>query len=242
MTCVDVGDRTLWRVPGGGVLYRTPAMADGAVYVLDRFFGLVAVDADSGQRRWTLRDDSGIASSPVAGVGVVYFADNAGCLTAVDAATGDVRWKWRPRWSKMSTPAVADHLVYAASHDGRMWAVDGLTGRPVWNVRVADHRTSGNPPPAVAHGVLYTAVGGHVLALDTATGSRRWDVFPRGGVRQTPTVAGGSVYVGNDEGLVAMGEERWRLETRGEVCSTPVVADGIVYVGSRDDFLYAIHT
>lgn len=193
--------------------------------VLEDLFGLVAVDADTGQRRWTLRDDSGIEASPVAGTGVVYFADSAGCLTAVDAATGEARWKWRSRRSKMSRPTVADHVVYAASHDSGMWAVDGLTGRPVWNVRVAEYRTSNDPPPTVAHGVLYAAVGGHVLALDTATGSRRWDVFPHGGVRQTPMVAGGSVYVGNDEGLVAMnaatGEERWRLSPEGRCGRAP---------------------
>ncbi|SNX65424.1 mutator family transposase [Streptomyces sp. TLI_55] len=33
MTGVAVGDRTLWKVPDGGIPYGTPAMADGAVYV-----------------------------------------------------------------------------------------------------------------------------------------------------------------------------------------------------------------
>ncbi|MER7182938.1 PQQ-binding-like beta-propeller repeat protein [Streptomyces hyaluromycini] len=151
MTGVDVGDRTLWRAPGGGVLYRTPAMADGVVYVLDRFFGLVAVDADSGQRRWTLRDDSGIASSPVAGTGVVYFADNAGCLTAVDAATGDVRWKWRPRWSKMSMPTVADGSVYVGNDEGLV-AMDAATGEERWRLETRGEVCS---TPVVADGIVY---------------------------------------------------------------------------------------
>ena len=72
------------------------------------------------------------------------------------------------------------------------------------------------------------------------------DVFPHGGVQHTLTAADGSVYVGNNKGLVAMdaatGEERWRLQTGREVYSTPVVADGTVYVGGLDNFLYAIHT
>jgi hypothetical protein len=32
---VHVSGRTRWRVPAEGVLYRTPAMADGAVYLVD---------------------------------------------------------------------------------------------------------------------------------------------------------------------------------------------------------------
>ncbi|WP_123971979.1 PQQ-binding-like beta-propeller repeat protein [Streptomyces sp. Ag109_O5-1] len=83
MTGVDVGDRTLWKVPGGGIPYRTPAIADGAVYVLDDLFDLVAVDADTGQRRWTLPNDSPIEASPVVGTGVVYFADSAGPLRSL---------------------------------------------------------------------------------------------------------------------------------------------------------------
>ncbi|WP_123974719.1 PQQ-binding-like beta-propeller repeat protein [Streptomyces sp. Ag109_O5-1] len=239
---IDVDDRTLWRVPGGGVLHHTSAMADGAVYVLQDFFDLVAVDAGTGERRWTLRSDSGIASSPVADAGVVYFADTAGYLTAVDAATGDVRWKWRSRRSKMSMPTVADGIVYAAHHT-RMWAVDGVTGRPVWDVRVADQGTVLNPP-TVAHGVLYAADGGHLLALDTATGSRRWDVFPHGGVQQTPTVADGSVYVANREGLVALdsatGEQRWRTSPGGTVWASPAVAEGIAVAGVHGWYLIAV--
>lgn len=171
----EVSDRTLWRVPGGGVLYRMPALADGTVYVLDDLFGLAAIDADTGQRRWTLRVDAGIGTSPVAGDGVVYFADTVGCLTAVDAATGEVRWKWRARRSKTSNPTVADHVVYSVAHDGTMRAVDGLTGQPLWNAKVADHHTPNDPSPAVSQGFLYAAVGGRLLALDTATGSRRWN-------------------------------------------------------------------
>ncbi|MER6079285.1 PQQ-binding-like beta-propeller repeat protein [Streptomyces sp. NPDC001833] len=65
MTGVDVGDRPLWKVPGGGIPYRTPAIADGAVHVHDDLFDLVAVDADTGQRRWTLPNDSPIKASPL---------------------------------------------------------------------------------------------------------------------------------------------------------------------------------
>lgn len=144
-----VSDRTLWRVPGGGILYRTPALSDGTVYVNDGLLRLAAIDADTGQRRWTLKHDAAIELSPVADAGAVYFTDLYGHLTVVDAASGEVRWKWRSRQSKMSLPTVADGIVYAAQRH-RMWAVDAVTGRPLWNVQVHDHRTYLNPPPTVA--------------------------------------------------------------------------------------------
>ena len=172
MTGVEVSDRTLWRVPGRGVLYNTPTTADGAVYVRDGLFDLAAIDADTGQRRRTLHVDAGIETSPAAGDGVVCFAGTVGCLTAVDAASGAVRWKWRAGRSKRSAPTVADHIVYSVSHDGRMWAVDGLTGQPVWNVKVADHRTSNHPPPAVSQGFLIKALETRCPSPVALAGSR----------------------------------------------------------------------
>ncbi|MEV7735770.1 hypothetical protein AB0O75_27465 [Streptomyces sp. NPDC088921] len=36
-----------------GILYRTPALSDGTVYGNDGNLGPAAIDADTGQRRWT---------------------------------------------------------------------------------------------------------------------------------------------------------------------------------------------
>ena len=57
---------------------------------------------------------------------------------------------------------------------------------------------------AMAGDVVYfgSAVDNGVHALDAQTGRRRWTFFTEGPVRLAPTVAGGRVYAGSDDGLV----------------------------------------
>ena len=64
-------------------------------------------------------------------------------------------------------------------------------------------------------------------------------------VRSSPAVAGGTVYVGSNDGhLYAIdaetGQQQWQFETGDDVSSSPAVAGGTVYVGSYDGHLYAI--
>jgi outer membrane protein assembly factor BamB/tRNA A-37 threonylcarbamoyl transferase component Bud32 len=64
-------------------------------------------------------------------------------------------------------------------------------------------------------------------------------------VRSSPTVHGGTVYVGAyDHNLYALaaetGEFLWKYPTDGAVASSPCVYEGIVFVGSADRVLYAV--
>lgn len=84
-----------------------------------------------------------------------------------------------------------------------------------------------------------------MYALAAADGRERWRVETIGGVRSSPAVADGTVYVGNANGNVsavaaADGSERWRFRTDRVVQSSPAVADGTVYVGSDDGRVYAL--
>lgn len=57
---------------------------------------------------------------------------------------------------------------------------------------------------AVAGDTVYfgSAVDHGIHAVDAATGARRWTFFTAGPVRLAPTVAGGRVYAGSDDGFV----------------------------------------
>ncbi|HUT57519.1 MAG TPA: PQQ-binding-like beta-propeller repeat protein [Phycisphaerae bacterium] len=97
-----------------------------------------------------------------------------------------------------------------------------------------------------------SSVDNGVHALDAQTGQRRWTFFTEGPVRLAPTVAGGRVYAGSDDGRVyclqaADGSLAWRVQpiaggTRilgaGRLMSLwPVrtgvlVDDGVAYCGA----------
>ncbi|NEU58171.1 PQQ-binding-like beta-propeller repeat protein [Halorussus sp. MSC15.2] len=164
--------------------------------------------------------------------------------TAQPGPTGDLslRWTLETGGEVWSSPAVADGTVFVGSDDGRAYAVDATTGDELW--RFDTGKSVGYGSPAVADGTVFVPSqnGGSVVALDAETGDERWrysigpmhtDYYVHG-----PTVADGTVYVGNSGGSVngidaETGEERWlaRWVPRG-VRSTPAVVGDTVYAAS----------
>lgn len=92
---------------------------------------------------------------------------------------------------------------------------------------------------------------GQVHAIDAATGDERWTftemTHP---VESSPTVAGGTVYVGTGEpvgegNLYAIdadsGEGIWTYtDIEGSIRSSPTVVDWVVYIGTTDGALHAV--
>ncbi|MEF8827254.1 MAG: PQQ-binding-like beta-propeller repeat protein, partial [Halapricum sp.] len=76
-------------------------------------------------------------------------------------------------------------------------------------------------------------------------GTQRWSHETDGGIRSSPAVADGVVYVGSNDGNVYAldaddGTERWTFQTGQRVRSSPAVTSDAVYVGSADAYVYAI--
>ena len=123
--------------------------------------------------------------------------------------------------------------------------------------------------PAVAGGTVYVGSDdGKLHAFDAAgvtncsaapprTCSPLWTAATGGAVRSSPAVAGGTVYVGSDDGKLYAFDAaglfncsagpprtclaRWVTTTGGIIRSSPAVSNGVVYVGSDDAGLYALN-
>ena len=84
-----------------------------------------------------------------------------------------------------------------------------------------------------------------VIAVDAATGKRRWSFQSGGWMRAEPTVAGDDVFVtSQDQSLYcldkATGKVRWSFKTRGIVQAGVAVRGGSAYFGSCDGSFYRI--
>lgn len=72
------------------------------------------------------------------------------------------------------------------------------------------------------------------------TGTEAWNR-----VASSPAVVDGTVYVGNDNGVVyaldaESGAERWQFSLGSIVRTAPAPVDGAVHVGSRDGTIYRL--
>ena len=66
-----------------GSVVSSPAVADATVYVGGTDGRVHAIDARSGDARWTFRAGAGIVSSPAVADGVVYVGTDDGTLYAL---------------------------------------------------------------------------------------------------------------------------------------------------------------
>jgi eukaryotic-like serine/threonine-protein kinase len=193
---------------------------------------VVALDAQTGARRWTARLDDGLSGArPVLSDGVIVVAKNYGAA-GLDAATGTVRWGFE-------TP-----------EDERVSATNGSPG---------DHAfTAGAYLGADGTAAYLPAWGGLVSAIDLATGAQRWlwrDTLrianPAGATGAV--VSGDTIYVhafvmrergpaDSEVWIVALrrsdGAELWRRrlpeDGYGWFASTPVVFNNLLIVRQHE--------
>jgi hypothetical protein len=170
---LTVGPERVWSAgPTDGFPDR-PAVANGRVVLGTHAEGggvLAAVDADSGERRWTRPFGRHVSTPAVVGdEGYVAVGDDAdGFVAAVDLSSGETAWRDDVDW-RASTPAVGGETLVVAGErrtngeraGGVVRAYDTGSGTVLWT------HAFDTPPAGVAlveNRVLVT-VGSELYAL-----------------------------------------------------------------------------
>jgi outer membrane protein assembly factor BamB len=216
----------VWRRRIGGIVSLAVSGDTVSLGTEGRGGGAEAVDAATGESRWSI--DSGFRAASVAfaaGGGMVLCsgvnANGADNITAVSAATGHLLWSapayvGNPNngagpWLVFAETAVYALIGLPGSHtvyrDDVVLALDGRTGTRKWMSRLPPMATA----MAVVGGTVYAgsalgseSVSGEVVALDGATGSRRWSASvgaPVGALAVT-----GGVVAGCFDNLISAGQ------------------------------------
>lgn len=231
---------TYWRRTPGRYDNSQPAVVGAAVYV---FFGgsLVALERGSGEPRWTAEVGHDSGTAPAVHDGTVYATvwnggpDVDRGLAAVDAASGEVRWRGVTDLDLTTAPTVTGDGVFAGG-GYRTLTVSAFDhdGTERWRRELGEYAST----PAVDDGTVYYGAG-EVVALDAATGDVRWRHSTDGGTTVPPTVAGGVLFVGSEDGtLYALdagdGSERWTVDVGRTVRRSPAVTGERVVVPTDD--------
>jgi outer membrane protein assembly factor BamB len=210
----------------------------------------------------------------IGGTPQVIFPGGDGWLRAFEPRTGKRIWKFdlNPKESQwqlggrgtrnnvISMPVVHDGLIYIGvgqdpehgEGDGNLWAIDpaGKSGDitesgAVWHRGGDDfHRTMSSA--SVHDGLVYLAdLSGFVYCLDAKTGEEYWKYDAFAAIWGSTFVADGKVYIGDEDGDIAVLAAGKTMELLHEtnmgtaVYTTPIAHDGVIYVASRTK-LFAI--
>ncbi|MGB9987547.1 PQQ-binding-like beta-propeller repeat protein [Salarchaeum japonicum] len=166
-------------------------------------------------------------------------------VTAVATVTGEVYmfttdgtpvWRTNLGARDLQPPVIGDERVYVNGHYGTLAALDRRTGEVVWE----RDDVSGWRALALDGPRLYSGTG--ILdAHNVETGEVVWSYNPENAtVRCAPAVAGDTVFVGREDGVLAAldresGDEKWTLPLGGYLGPSVVATDGLVVATGQDD-------
>jgi len=198
----------------------------------------------------------------------VIFPGGDGWLYSFEPKTGKLIWKFdlNPKDSKwvlggsgtrnniLATGTIYKDRVYLGvgqdpehgESGGNFYAIDAtMTGdvtdkATIWHVGGADfHRTMSTA--AIKDGLLYIAdLSGFLYCFDADTGKLNWKYDTFAAIWGSPWVADGKVYIGDEDGDIAVLKAGPTMELLHEnnmgaaVYTTPVARDGVMYVVSRN--------
>lgn len=145
----------------------------------------VAVDARTGERRWSFRTQGWMRPTPEIHGDTVFLGSQDRHLYAVDRNTGAQRWKFATGSRISGAALAAEGRVYFGSCDTFVYALDAASGELAWKHAVEDHegRTSAIYGRPVLHDrtLCIATLGGDLYGLDAGSGDRRWATEPLAG-------------------------------------------------------------
>ena len=247
-----------WSVDASGEMY-APAVVDGVAYfVADD--GIHALDADDGTEQRHVEENRNPHAALTVADGRVY-ADNREYVMAYDADDGTERWSYDGSDYFGGSSAYADGTLFCITESGNPFALDAATGTRLWHSSEVGGQSSSL---SVADGVLYLINDGvfatkdeiGAFGLDAKTGDVLWRYQPRDVSHYayqpaSPTIADGTLYVGDDMGYVyalaptAPDATNWRFETKATLTwesdpirkahMSPAAGEGTVYSKTAGD-------
>ncbi|KTG07671.1 hypothetical protein AUR64_02175 [Haloprofundus marisrubri] len=207
-----------WRTPIDGESYTATCADSDGVYVGLTDGRIAALDATTGERRWSEQiatpDECcpDIQGTPTVADGRLYVPGIAEELVAADATDGTVLWRTtvvdEDYGNAIPSPAVTAETAYMNTYHGGLVAIDISDGSIRW--RSAENGF--NQPPAAGDGGVVVPQNDSVVAYE-ANDSQTWDI------EITVPDIGMAGYIMNTD--VAL-------------------AHGMCYVGIADGRIYAI--
>jgi outer membrane protein assembly factor BamB len=233
----------LWRFASSEQPWSSaPVVHDGVVYVASTAQnGVHAVDAATGEKRWSRADVANcgphLTASEYVDQPVLYAGDDAGRVLDLDPETGETRWTV-DIYGAVSTFAFRPPTLYVGTEGGEVYALyeDG-DDRPTerWR-RKAGAAVRGLLP--ISEGVLVDTFGGPLRCLQDGAhaGTTRWTVTSKW-ANSAPLYADYTLYAAGYEGVSAItdysGGFEWRNRGRMDAAA-PVAAGDTLYATSGD--------
>jgi len=249
----------MWSYTTGNIVYPSPIITDGYVFIPSYDGTLYALDEYTGSLIWSFATGGNVFATPAIANGVVYVASKNGYVYALNEQTGSVIWSLANDnlTPVTSSPVIADGMLFYGTFESpsagfsEVIAVNAQTGSVVWKYDVLSEYVEGGA--SVSDGRVFIGVGvpnpAFVIALNETSGASLWsyNTGVSSSVSTTPAVAYGKLFVGLDStSVIALNQTTggliWSFPTPGGSNATsPAINNGVVYFGTGGRIVYALN-
>jgi outer membrane protein assembly factor BamB len=120
-----------WQTVQTGIVFSSPAVAYGKVFVGSYDGKVYAFDEKNGRLIWSYATGDLIeSSSPAVADNKVFIGSDDTYVYALDQRSGRLLWSIKTGgWAGESSPAIADSVLYTGSLDGKIYAVGNRRDR-----------------------------------------------------------------------------------------------------------------
>jgi outer membrane protein assembly factor BamB len=209
--CLDANSGNVnWTYKTEGYITSSPAVADGAVYVISQepaSGALYKLDAKTGSFIWktelpyqtVFTGGTDMHASPTVADGMVFASSNAMVYYGIDAASGNIEWTYR-------NPSAQEFIICSTIYkDDKLFlidkfsivCVDAKNGHPVWETYLGDELYVS---PSYADGKLYIVTDQRSIYVLNATNGEKLSRFETGSNSwSAPTLYERKLYAGNND-------------------------------------------
>lgn len=233
-----------WQVETDHVVYSSPVIVNGTVFVGSHDNHLYAIDIHSGTIEWRFKTNSEIFTTPSVANGTVYFASGRkdAHIYAVDTETGREQWRFKTgehedfvsghdEGGVFNAMPIKNGVLYAGGIDERLYALDAESGVEKWNFKAEG---SINSSPAVNTDTVFFSTSNDIIyAVNTSDGTPNWKAEVPTSENARPVLAEDTLILG--AGILRAfdansGDELWNSKvTRG--VAYPVILEETMYIG-----------
>jgi outer membrane protein assembly factor BamB len=199
---------------------------------------IIALEAASGQVKWTFRMGKAIKLPLVTTDETIIAASEDKSVYAIDAQTGQKRWQFSTgkdfrKWMYPEGyfgPLVVKGMVYVATKDKKLHALDIQTGKERWQFSAGGDIS----PPAVSReAIFFGSKDKRVYALEVDSGKKIWEAKTGHKKHSSSIIADGKVLIAEDDDLYALSPDNgtimWKVEKALHWQMLPAVAGGLAF-------------
>lgn len=180
--------------------YMEPVAAYGMVFFVSKDGHIYALEAMTGQQKWTFRMGKRARAPLVITDEIVYVVSDDKNIYAIDARTGEKRWQFSTG-KNVYLPVVANGIVYFTTEDKNLHALDAQTGVERWRFSTGKDLSH----PGVGQNMVFLgSEDQRFYALDAKSGAKKWEFKSGHKKHSPPVIVKDKLLVSGDEDLYAI--------------------------------------